>query len=275
MAIIIGGVECSRVPGYPKEDLSLFNLTAVDVLQCAWGDRIKLAEALVGFKIGNTQYYPQEYNNYTTTPLVGLYVNNVKIEPVIGVEVSSEPLGKYTKAQLTITYGTTTYEFPEPEEETYISESIEPAAEFLTLSEKGLYWGTGANKVALEANEAPAKIIRLVDWVYTLHQVKTIPNWIWTLPGCINSGSVTSRRLNKTFAAETLLCGNPALSREVTSEGTKAWALTARMTYRPPGWNKWPRTAATGGDLSFESIYDSAGTAKKFYETASFGSIVL
>jgi len=275
MSKSIHGITYNRVPGYPRENLSSDRITVTDMLQCAWEDRIELAKLLLGYQIDDVWYYPQEYNSYTTVPLNGLYVTDVSIAPVVGVKNSSHPLGEYTLAQLTITYSALPYELPEGGETTYITESLEPAAEFLTLGSKGLYWGTGANKVALEANEAPAKIVRLVDWVYTLHQINYIPDWVWTHPGCVNDSNVTSRRLNKTFPAETLLCGNPILSREITSEGAKSWALTVRMTYRATTWNKWPRPGATGGSLSFENIYDENGTVKKFYDLVDFGDIVL
>lgn len=273
MSITIGGIICSRVPGYPQEDISRPSITVMDKLQCVWEERIKLAKILVGLVVGDTGYPPHKYDS-GLEPLVGIYVKSVKIEPVIGLEPSSEPLGKYTKAQLTVTYGSLEYDLPEEEEVTYINESVEPAAEFLTLSTKGLYWGTGEDKKELIASEAPAIIVRMVDWVYTLYRIKTIPNWIWTYPGCVNDGNIISRRLNRIFAAGTLLCGNPALSKEVTSEGTRSWTITVRFTYRPEGWNKFPRVSE-GGALSFETIYNSVGTPKVFYLPADFGVIVL
>jgi len=262
-------VSYERRPGYPQEDMSYKEATIIDKLICAYADRITLAKQLLGFRIGSIIYSPHEYDA-GDEPLANLFAKDVHIDPIIGLDGE----GSYTKAELTIRYQHFTYSLTPPEGETvYVSESLEPASEFLTLSHEGLYWDN-AQAEPLDSTAAPAKIIRMMDWVYTIHQISSIPSWVWTHPGAVNAASTKSKELNKTFAAQTLLCGNPSLSREITSEGTTAWTITVRLTYRIDGWNKFPHTEENGA-LSMDTIYDGAGAAKTFYATANFGNIIL
>lgn len=261
----LAGVTYERVPGYPKEYLSNRQASARDKLQCNWADRVILAEYLLGFVSGSVLYLP------------ALYLLGDKIT-LYCMEVSIESLGETPTnetAQLAILYEIPPYDIQQAIENqttTYVTEAIEPANEFITLSNKGLHWAsiTGPE---LEDTEAPAKVIRMVDWVYTIHHLPSLPAWIWTHPGAVNSATVWSETLGKSFAAGTLLCGNPSTRREITSAGVTAWTITVRLLYRPDGWNKFPRVG-TAGTLAFETIYDDTA-AKNVYDTANFASIIL
>ena len=269
-------VSYDRVPGYPQETLSRQEAGAVDQLQCAWADRITLAKELLGYSIGGVLYTPHEFD-FGDDPIDNIFCKAVDIEPMGGGgrAVSLDGSGNPLKAILTATYGLLDYSHPD-EGTVYVSESLEPAAEFLTLGEKDLWWDNTQTE-SVTTSEVPGMIIRMIDWVYTIHFSAGIPDWVWTHPGTINNANVYSRELDKTFAAETLLCGNPSLSREVTFNGATAWTITARFTYRPETWNKFPHTDTTGA-LAFDTIYDKTtptGVAKEFYTPADFGSIVI
>jgi len=258
-------VEYNRVPDYPKERLSSQSIEVTDMLQCAWGDRITLAKELIGYTVGSILHPPHEYD-FGEDNIPNIFCRDVSIEPII----SHDDTGEYKVARLSVRYANLDYE---ETEEVYVTESLEPASEFLTLSHEGLYWDSG-QEYALESTEAPAMIVRMIDWVYTVHHKTSIPNWVWTHPGTINSSSTYSKTLNESFGAETLLCGNPSLSREITSSGETAWTITVRLTYRKETWNKFPRVTADG-DLAFISIYDGSGSKKEFYQKSNFGNIIL
>ena len=266
-------VDYSRVPGYPQENVSRKGVTVVDKLQCDWADRITLAKELAGFLVGSVLHLPHEYD-FGDEPINNIYVTDVHSEPIVALDAAT---GDYPKALLTVNYGNLEYDVGEIPAEAgstvYVTESLESQTEFITLTHKGLAWDAGKT-IKLADTEAPSKLLHRIDWVYTIHQMLGIPAWLWTHPGTVNSAGVTSRELGKYFAAETLLFGNPSLSREVTSEGTTAWTITCRFSYQPDTWNKYPRTA-TGGTLANATVYDTAGAAKKFYSTSDFGSIVL
>ncbi len=264
-------VAYSRIPGYPRESVSRESVTVVDKLQCDWTDRITLAKELAGFVVGGVLHRPHEYDA-GEEPLYRVYAKTVDIDPIIGLDSG----GEYTKAQLTVTYGTLSYDVDAPGEQgstLYVTENLEPASEFITLPNNGLFWGTDHKQ--LESGESPAKIIRMVDWVYTIHHLGFIPAWIWTHPGTVNNAAITSWELGKSFAAETLLCGNPSLSREITSEGATAWTITIRMTYRAETWNKFPRPSAAGGILTWEYVEDAGETNIPIYTLADFTDILI
>ncbi len=264
-------ISFERAAGYPKEHLgNVFSEgenRVTDKLYCVWDDRIALASELLGSVTANTVNLPEEYT--VGTEFSTIYAKTVDIEG-IGFD---KTLLQFTKAALTVTYGKLDYEVTNnPIGPYYVSESLEPAAEFITLSKDKLYWSNDQTSPLTDI-EAPAKVIRMVDWVYTIHGKTRVPDWVWTHIGKINDSSVTSSTLNRTFAERTLLCGNPSLERNWDTDGTPRWQVTTRLTYRPDTWNKFPRASANG-TLSMSSIYDGAGTEKQFYETANFSSII-
>ncbi len=262
-------VSYDRVPGYPQENITRNDVTAIDKIRCAWDDRITLAKQLLGYVVGGILYRAHEYD-FVGEEIRNIFCKDVTINPLMSLDSSSG--AGYEKAELEVLYGFLNYS--EPDEGTvYITESLEPASEFLTLSHEGIYWDN-AQAEPLGETEAPAKIIRMIDWVYTLHYIGYIPSWVWTHPGSVNNAAVYSRELDVTFNTGTLLCGNPTLSREVTNTGDTSWTITARFTFRWDTWHKFPRTNAAG-DLNFVNIYDGAGSIKYVYNTVDFGNIVI
>lgn len=276
-------VAYDRVPGYPKESITRSGSIVTDMMQCEWTDRIALAKELLGFTIGSILYKPDEYNAGDDA-LLGLYCSNVVTDPVVGLDLAT---GDYKKARLTVTYENPDYDIDNvPDGSTvYVTESLEPSAEFLTLSEKGLYWSDDED---VEANDAPQKIVRMMDWVYTKHSITSQApiNEMFNLLGYVNDASVYSRALNRYFSAETLLYGNPSLTREVTDEGTTAWTITYRFAWRnngtyvsPQGWNHFPRSKKdTSGVMNFERIYNAKGGASDDilypYPKTSFAGVI-
>ena len=276
-------VDYDELVGSPTEELTFSGAVVHRQLICDWADRLTLAKELLGWTVGGVLHPPDLYDPEGDEPLYSIYARDCTVEPFIAPsDVSGS---SYKKAKLTVIYRTPEYtEAPPAGETVYISESLEPAAEFLTLNRKGFYFGTGASKVSLEENdlEAPAKIDRMIDWVYTIHRVPTLITAYFDLPGKVNNAAVYSRSLNITFPAETLLCGNPSLSREITSTGITAWTITFRFTYKnsgtiasPLGWNYFPRTDnADSGGINYEQITDGTD-AIPIYTLADFSTVVL
>ncbi len=271
-------VDYKRVPGYPREEVTRNGARVIDRLRCDYTDRITLIKELLGFSIGGVLHVPHKYDPVDDT-LESLYASTAEAEPIIGLESST---GNYKKAIVTVRYETPSYDVDLPQEEgetTYVTESLEPAAEFATLGRSGLYFGTvgGGDQKGLEelGMESPSKIIRMIDWVYTIHWMPFIPAAVWTHIGTVNSAAIFSHTLGKLFPAETLLCSNPTLTRQFTSEGIGAWEITWRFTYRPEGWNKFPRTDNAGsGGMNFENLRDVSGNAIPIYDLANFGALI-
>ncbi len=276
-------IEYDHIPGSPMESGSWESFSAICNFRVAWENRIRFIQDMLGFISGSTVYQAHRYIPEGTGVVYNVFARTADINPIIAQSPTAGITYKY--ANVTINYSTPDYDQPPEGEIVYVTESLEPAAEFITLNRDGLYFGTGANKVSLKDQniEPPAKIERMTDWVYTLHRLLTLPNEVLTLPGKINSVSAYSRSLNKTWPAQTLLCGNPSLERQITSSGTTAWTVTFRFTYRnhgtisvPLGWQHFPRTddVATGNALLFERITDGTDNID-IYEEASFAGLII
>jgi len=249
-------------------------------VRCEWSKRWMLQRDLRGYVIGTTQYFPQRLvltsgvnaaDWYSST--VPLFVRKVNIKPFPIVAEDGAEL-----AELELEYGTLPYATPPGGEEpvpppgatTYVTESLEPAAEFLTLPTKEVYInGTLVEETGISV---PARVMTMTDWVYTIHAMTYLPDSFFTCPGTINSAAIKSYWLGYTFAAQTLLCGNPSSIREITSEGITTWAVTFRFTYRQEGWNKFPYwnpgAGTTPYTLEFGTLYDGttgSGTDRPLY----------
>jgi hypothetical protein len=272
-------VDYDEKPGSPVERSSWTKFEVTRILQCDYSERHTLVKELIGYMDSGVLHEPHEYDPaYSSEDIRNIYCQSVDIKG-IGPKSSSHP-GAYEYAVLTAYYATPDYDIePAPGETTYVSESLEPAAEFMTVSHEGLRWAT--DETYLNSTEAPGQLIRMTDWVYTIHRSETIPDAYFTLPGYVNSAAVYSRQLNKWFAAETLLCGNPSLSREITSYGVTAWTVTFRFTHRnmgtyavPLGWNHFPHHNTTGAALTWDRITDSALTNRYFYPLGDFSTLI-
>ena len=271
-------VDHEELDGSPTESYDDQGFKAVRVLQCAWADRLTLAEELRGGNryVGDQYVYtrPQRYPHYEQAT-----VADVSIAPFGATQAGADTTqASYPYARLTVTYRVPDYGSNPAEEieETLVTESLEPAAEFLTLPHEGYFWKDGADWVPLTETEAPQKLLRMLEWVYTRHQQTHLPSAVLDLVGKVNDSTVTSTTLGLSFPAGTLLYNPPQLEREITTTGAKAWRVTYRFTYRPSGWNKFPRRKKDGKDTSFETIYKSqdAGDPLVVYESGSFSQVM-
>jgi len=278
-------ITYSEMEESPREEIGVESQSAVRVLKCAWADRLRLAAELVGYTqvmgLDTIHFLPHQY---PWSGLLHLYANDVDIKPFTNKMVGSNAyLAEYSEAVLTVTYKVPDYEMPEENEETYVTESIEPATEFMTLSHKNLFWDeNGAEPI--DATDAPSKLVRMTAWVYTMHKLTTLPSQVFTLPGKVNLDDVYSWSLNKWFAYETLLCGDPSLSREKTSTGVTAWAVTFRFIHRnagdfnnPLGWNEFPRPkdADPNGHIKYTTVKNAGGRDILVYERDDFGAFLI
>jgi hypothetical protein len=261
-------VDYTELAGSPREHIAHDGTNVVRTLTCAWGDRIQLAKELIGYVVGSIVHAPDAYDA-GDVPLYYIYAKAVNIEPI----------GDYTKAKLTVTYKSLDYDVDGPSQTgqtTYVTENLEPSLEFLTLSDQKLYWDsarTAANK--LKASEVPSYIVRMTDWVYTIHRTYVMPAAVIELPGYVNSSSVYSYTLDYTFGAETLLCGNPSMLREFTSDGIATWTVTFRFTHKPEGWNNFPRTSNNASGITWGPIYQADSANRKvIYPLGNFNALI-
>ena len=280
MSVNYGGIACTRLNGYPIERIgSSYNSgsTVEDKLKCNYSDRWGVIKELCGYK--GTNDYPLAYTG-GGSEVIGLYVQNVEVSGIGRITGGTT----YEQAIITVNYGRHSLT---NDDGVKTRVTIEPASEFMTLDtgEKKddygnpiknpyqLKWGDGT---ALKISEMPGKIIRMMDIVITRPRLLSIPDWVWSLPGYVNKKSIYISALKRQFPPETLLCGNPSLSRTlgVVSTFADRWSITIRLTFRETGWNLFPKARYETEDsgVSFEPIY-SDNKICKIYELASFGKV--
>ena len=265
-------VAYEEVSGSPVETFTDRGFEAARILECAFADRMTLAGQLRGGNrlMGGVSVYtrPQRYPHYQAA-----VVDEVRVEPFGATVAGDSALATaYELARLSVTYRVPEYGWAGLAEQTLVSESLEPVVEFLTLPHEQFYWDEQASE-PLSESEAPGKLVRMLDWVYTCHQALAVPAATLSLVGKVNDVEITSVTLGVSFPAQTLLYNPPHLEREITTEGAKAWRLTYRFTYRPETWNKFPRR----GRGSMQTIYvkDGGGSAAFLpYEPADFSAIM-
>ncbi len=267
-------VDWERAAGFPKENFTnTGDVRIIDQFMCAYADRFQLQKELLGYRSGRTLHRPAAY---TVDEDIEIYARNVDIEPLDDRNV---------KARLTIEFGLLTYDPLQPYYfngiPIYITETIQPATEFLTLSNVGVYWpdGTSVSQV-----EAPAKIVRMMEWSYTLHQVpiavsNSFSGAIFNLPGKINDRKVYSNLWGSHFAARTLLAGNPTINHTITAAGVRTMDITMTFTFRNIEWNRFPRirSSASGGYVTWEYLYAASNQTGQIkpYNEYNFAGFIL
>ena len=259
-------VDFTEINPSPQERIGKDGITVTRYLKCAWADRITLAKQLAGYEVDGILYIPDEYDPPGSDEnLSFVYCQSVDIEPI----------GKYQFAKLTAHYSTVRYDvsFPGQNEiTTYLAESIEPATEFMTLSNETLYWDNTQTTAVLES-EKPSYLIGMCDWNLTYFNWQYPIGPLLDLIGKVNAAIIESPTYGYAFGAERLLMGDPTFRREFTTAGVTAWEITIRLHYHPKGWNNFPRGSDTGAPLLWGEMYSSDGTEKVFYTTDGFSAL--
>ena len=256
-------VSYTELDGSPIEYVSNEQIVVERKLKCAWGDRLTLAKELVGHRFGGVLYLPHEYWPAGNENLRFCFCKSCHIEV----------LGAYQNAKLTAVYETQAFT---ARQDTYVSERIEVASDFLTLGEKDLVWADGGADVT--GTEVPSKLERMTEWVYTIHKALFVPTKVYTLVGGINKKDVYSPSLGVTFDKETLLYVGPSLQREWTSDGISAWTITLRFMHRSQSWNKFPQGGTgTGTEMNYSRVRkkdDTGNNTLNIYALTDLRSLV-
>jgi hypothetical protein len=266
-------IDYEEMASSPTENFGDDGFTAQRILRCDWADRLALAAELRGGLSGGTWTPPAEYPHRTAA-----VARTIAIAP----QDEDRPLplagdttkASYAKALLTVGYAVPTIsntgDGTEGNPVIVFEETIEAFGEFLTQNPFGLAWGSPTGDL-LTQEEAPAKLLRGLTWVYTRHFLTSVPAAILDLPGCVNNASMSAPSLGLTFAAETLLFNPPLLARQISSDGTATVSLTYRFGHKKHTWNKFWRDV----DQDYVEIFDvESGDPYKPYPPASFVPLI-
>lgn len=261
MGISYSTIQYSEVDGSPDENWTFNGLTATVKLLTPW----YLRYALTCDILSNRRLYPWIPGSMATA-------REATITPFgPGIPNADKMSFDYELALVTFKY---IYDSHKPEGKDGRGEiasiSLEPTAEFLTVDPTDFHWGSSTGDTLLE-NEAPGKIVRGIDLVYTQFEVSAIPIAILALPSCCNNTPLAIPVIGLTFAAETLLYQPPGIEKRITVDQKEKWKLTHRLSFKPTGWNKFWRAKTQQYE---EMYYKGSSTPYKNYPPASFDPVV-
>jgi hypothetical protein len=268
-------VAYEELAGSPRERLTESGFHATRLLKCAWADRIELCSQLLGSvqaAAGRAVHVlPARYPHMPRARAVAAAAE--PFDTLVTAAAGDPQTADYQCARVTVHYATQSFD-TEPQEqaaEPFVTETLQPTAEFITLAALDLFWSNppGSGGMALDDHEAPGKLIRGLDWGYTRHFAPRVPPAAFELIGRVNADVVVSRTLGHSFDPGTLLYNPPAIRRVTTGAAAVAWELAYRFSFRPQGWNRAWRTATA----AFEPLYTHGGPYA-IYPDADFAPLL-
>jgi len=229
--------------------------TDTKIFKCAWDDRFALALQLLGGVSagGATGVFtlPAAHPDY---PLAR--VRSIGAMKPFGRPSGSNGYVTWTECMMSVNYSTGSGEYTTDQEDNtpFLREEFTGSSE--TISLPGQYFwnaiGGGVQEDPIPQASAPTQTIRGVSWQLTWLKLATLPSGFLSLVGKCNDSGITSRRYGITFAAETLLYGEPVIKTSYNPDGTYALTATLSLKYRPTGWNNFfgkPGDAATANPI--------------------------
>ena len=259
-------IDCAYVPKTVSENLDATTgiITASVTVSCLWDNRLLLADDV----LLNRRAYPFITSAFTPK---ALNCSIVQFDEDAN-QVTSGQWRPPKYAHVTINYGVPTtrgigsYDL--------VAESLEPFGDFIRQDYSLFRW-TGKDGDPLKPEESPGLFVPKLKLVRRIYRVSTLPSNALSAIGKCNLDAYASPLLGVTFAAETLVYGEPLLERTISTAGSDGWNYTQQWTYDPNGWNKYWR-AETG---TWDSIYmiTTAGAAVpwKSYVPTNFSNLLL
>lgn len=260
----------------PDERYDDESFSATRNLKCAWDKRHELARQLRGWIEGEWPNFVRHLpHRYADVPAA--FVRSIGLEghAKSSAEGSDTQRISYADGYAELSVGYNTKGQGEggaagDNPIVLVTEALEPAAEFVAVS------GTALGFVAPpgEPDSEPAEdmdvtiLARAIEWVYTIHQLTTLPTSFLSLTGFVNNSQVVSHSLNFTFDPEVLLYKGASPRRIITTEGKEAWEVTLRFVARRFGWNRYWKPGS-GKDDEPQPVYTANGQYKP-YPSANF-----
>lgn len=269
--------------GSPTETFTGTEVRVTRIFRCPWNGRIQAAKEILAGKGHEYLLSDNTIAAHTTATINSVFATSVSTKGsgahTSDEDIHGDPVSEYVEAILTVQYEPITGEDPdiiivnEKGDGRFISESISPTVEFLSMDHDKLKWTTG-DDTGIELNSKESPGIRIEGMVYTvtLFRETSIPTGVLTAIGKTNLNEVKSPRLGLDFPAGTLLFGEPNITKESNLDNKTNLTVTYNFKYREKGWNKFFR-AETG---LFEKIYlDGSSTAHEPIKSINFTDLRL
>lgn len=244
---IYSAIDCAEEHGSAEENYDAASGSSCSVvLRCAWAERLLLVQDIMG----------RAWPNFP-----GAWANRATIRGDGATYLTVGQGCEYSTALVTVNYGTDVKDF--------ISESLEPTAEFQIQDHKGFRWGA-ANGDPLLEGESPGFLHRGLNLVRTLYRLPAIPASVLTSVGKTNDADYTSALLGLTFAEECLLFQPPSMNRTFKTDGSEGWTLQLKFNYKENTWNKFWRAKTN----AWEEIHKIGGGQYEPYPPADFSELL-
>jgi len=294
--------ECSftkdfdELDGSPEENFAYgtMNVGVTRRVKCKWGDRKQLAKEFIGY----TEFRGEEiitHKAHIYPMLTGyVYAKSARPRP-FGKQTGkdSDGFATYNYAVIEVTYGTPESEYEqnvavarnEISDEygglVEVTETIAARSEFVTISSENLCWYGDAD-AELEDLNAPGRINVMWEWTISIRNAWKLPD-LHLYAGYVNSDLSYSKSLGKYFPPETLLFGNPTITKRFRYNRS-VFDIDLRFLYKnngsfsnPYGWNHFIHPKK-----SYNVLYVSRIAHKKspydelyIYPKADFGAIII
>jgi len=250
-----------EMQNYPKSRWVRGHFFGTRKVVCAWADRVTLA-----VELGTEPDWAWPYPDGPSDCLA----QEIKIEPYPLNRMQSgggSPgiLSAYEDALLTIEYQTlegVVYQG------TIVEEQLDPMVEMLTVNWLDLVWNDPASRDSLREGEEPQIPHYWLVYSRRYRGLSAIPSDVYDWVRYINSNTVATFILGRTFPPRTLLYVPPTVRMTWGIASTQKWDITYKFIYRPETWWKfWHNRGVHGGQPghgAFDPIYTKNPGGKQF-----------
>jgi hypothetical protein len=226
-----GAANAYEITGSRTESYGRFEMTAKVTIVCPWENRDEVIDQVNRTPyplppIAAKQYYPA----FPRTFEVSVWEESGKKTDIH--EVS------YSLAKIDIHYTCKQRNSAEQS----VTQTCTPVLNMRRLPSIGFTW-LSDNSPLTDA-ESPAMLQIMLKITRQVTGLRAIPDWWWSLAGCVNSTKGTDHMTKQQFEAETILFIPSSASKQVTTnpdDMEPVWDIGYELMWNPLGWNRFMR----------------------------------
>jgi len=225
-------VAYCEVHGWPRGKWDRGEFDGERRLHCYWAD----VTAVLAELDGNPQWPWQAYNWGAADALI--YSADVTGLGV-GTAADGSQTAAYQRAVITAKYTTRGERWDA--KHGAVVEHVQRAKARTTVDHAKLRWTDGTR---VDPNDAPELDIELHEYILTISRLTSVPTWVLTRQGGINSAAFSTVGLGVVFAPRTLLFAGCTISGKYSLGSLPRYDVTAKFLHKSTGWDKHWRPGA-------------------------------
>lgn len=242
-------VNYEELDGYPRSTWESGDFDAERRVLVAWSDRVQFLVEL--------DTYPNNLYPYSDGPAEAI-VRRAKIVPFDAPGEPQDVLATYQWAIIQIIHSTRGPEYL-PGLNIQVRERYFPAYSYQTVSRAGHHWQPDGKPV--QANDEPRRENVLSEYHCELINLLSLPGWVLTRKGVINTMPVQPLILGTPpFAPYTLKYEGCTIEGKWSLGKLRRYDVLARYTHNPNLWNHfWRPDGGDDGTGGFEKQTNKKG----------------